>query len=67
MSAGEKKITWREKEIALTSPMEIREGRLFLPIDSLENLWKTCNIQWDFASQTATMEGILSFYQTKAE
>lgn len=67
MIAGEEKIELRGKEIVLKSPMEIREGRLFLPIDGLENLWETCNIQWDLASQTATMEGTVSFYQPKAE
>ncbi|MBM6829364.1 hypothetical protein H9X85_06885 [Anaerotignum lactatifermentans] len=67
MRAGENKIELRGKEIVLKTPMEIREGRLFLPIEGLENLWKVCNIQRDFSSQTATMEGTLSFYQSKAE
>lgn len=52
LTAGEKEALRNGDQVILNTPLEIKDGRVFLPLRDMIMLWENGKIDWDASTKT---------------
>lgn len=52
LTAGEKEAQRNGSKLILNTPLEIKDGRVFLPLRDMIMLWENGKIDWDASTKT---------------
>ena len=64
LTAGEKEALRNGDQVILNTPLEIKDGRVFLPLRDMIMLWENGKIDWDASTKTVHISaGMVHFLE----